>query len=393
MITLLRKLFIKNYKDVTNKEVRKKHGILAAVGGIFINLLLFGIKLLIGILSFSMSIISDAINNLSDMFSCFVTLIGFIFASKKADSKHPYGHERIEYIAGMIVSFLIICVAVLLGYNSIMTLISGTSETNYNIYAFIILGVSILGKILLGLYYRGIGKVINSVSLKASMQDSFNDCISTGVVLIAALIQYFFPSLWWIDAGMSIAVAVFILYSGIKMVSETASPLVGMSPDSEFVKQILDDVKSYDVVLGVHDIVCHSYGPTKVFITLHCEVDGYKDMFIAHDCIDEIEAKLNRKYGIELTIHMDPIDTKNKELPIIKEELTRVLNEYDSDITFHDLRMTSGPTHCNILFDVVVPMGDKVDEKELIHLLRESLIKLNSKYNAVIKIDYDYTGK
>ena len=393
MITLLRKLFIKNYKDVTNKEVRKKHGILAAVGGIFINLLLFGIKLLIGILTFSMSIISDAINNLSDMFSCFVTLIGFIFASKKADAKHPYGHERIEYIAGMIVSFLIICVAVLLGYNSVMTLISGTSETNYSIYAFIVLGISILGKILLGLYYRGIGKVINSVSLKASMQDSFNDCISTGVVLIAALVQYFFPSLWWIDAGMSIAVAVFILYSGIKMVSETASPLVGMSPDSEFVKQILDDVKSYDVVLGVHDIVCHSYGPTKVFITLHCEVDRYKDMFIAHDCIDEIEAKLNRKYGIELTIHMDPIDTKNKELPIIKEELTRVLNEYDSDITFHDLRMTSGPTHCNILFDVVVPMGDKVDEKELIHLLRESLIKLNSKYNAVIKIDYDYTGK
>ena len=165
MITLLRKLFIKNYKDVTNKEVRKKHGILAAVGGIFINLLLFGIKLLIGILTFSMSIISDAINNLSDMFSCFVTLIGFIFASKKADSKHPYGHERIEYIAGMIVSFLIICVAVLLGYNSIMTLVSGTSETNYNIYAFIVLGISILGKIILGLYYRGIGKVLNSVSL------------------------------------------------------------------------------------------------------------------------------------------------------------------------------------------------------------------------------------
>ena len=393
MVTLLRKLFIKNYNDINKKEVRKAHGILAAVGGIIMNLLLFGFKMVIGILTFSMSIMSDAINNLSDMLSCIVTLVGFIFASKKADAKHPYGHERIEYIAGMIVSFIIICVAILLGYNSVVNLISRESTTTYNIYVFIILGASILGKIILGLFYRKIGKVINSVSLKASMQDSFNDCISTGVVLIAAIVQFFLPSLWWIDAAMSIGVALFILYSGIKMTIETASPLVGMPLDSEFIHSIIDDVRNFDLVLGVHDIVCHSYGPTRIFMTIHVEVDGHKDMFVAHDLIDEIETHISQKYGIELTIHMDPIDTKNKELPIIKEELNCILKNIDESISFHDLRMTSGPTHCNILFDIIIPIGSNLNEKDIIHTLRTGLKKMNEKYNAVIKIDYDYNTK
>lgn len=391
MVTLLRKWFIKDYKNVNDKEVRKKHGLLAAIGGIVMNLILFVIKLLIGIFTFSMSIISDAINNLSDLFSCVVTVVGFLFASKKADSKHPYGHERIEYISGMIIAFIIICVAGVLGYTSVIKLISQESSTVYSTTAFIILGVSIIGKLLLGLYYRSIAKAIQSVSLKASMQDSFNDCFSTSAVLIAAVIQYFFNSLWWIDAGMSLIVAIVILISGIKMVVETASPLVGMSPDSEFVKNVLKDVKDYDVVMDVHDVVIHSYGPTKIFMTMHVEIDGYGDMFAAHDSIDTIEHVIGAKYGVELTIHMDPIDTKNKELPVIKEKITEILNDIDTRLTFHDLRMTQGPTHSNILFDVVTPMENfKMSEKELTILISNKLREYNTKYNAVIKVDQDY---
>ena len=204
MITFLRKLFIKNYKDIGNQKVREEHGILAAIGGIIINLVLFSIKLLIGIFTLSMSIISDAINNLTDLFSCLVNLVGFKFANKPADKDHPYGHERIEYIAGMIVSFVIVAVAILLAYSSVTKLISQEDVVKYNIWTFVVLGVAILAKLLLGYFYYGLGKAINSVTLKASMQDSFNDAISTGAVLIASLIQYYYPSAWWIDGGISL---------------------------------------------------------------------------------------------------------------------------------------------------------------------------------------------
>lgn len=392
MVTFLRKLFIKDYKNVNNKEVRKKHGLLAAFGGIVMNLILFSVKLVVGILSASMSIISDAINNLGDMFSCVVNVVGFSLASKKADSEHPFGHERIEYIAGMIVSFLIVSVAVMLGYSSVLKLINHESNTSYSIISFVLLGVAILGKILLGLYYRGIGKAIDSVTLKASMQDSFNDCISTGVVLIAALVQYFFNSLWWVDPAMSLIVALFVLFSGIKMIKETASPLVGLTPDSELVQSIVDEVKKYPVCIGVHDVVVHSYGPTRIFMTLHCEVDGYGDMFEAHDSIDDIEGHIMSKYGVELTIHMDPLDTRNKELPLIKEELTKILNEISPDLSFHDLRMTNGPTHSNVLFDVVISHKLQMEEKEIISTIQKKIKEYNKKYNAVIKIDNNYIG-
>lgn len=220
MITLLRKLFIKDYKNVNNPKVRERHGILAALGGVFINLLLFTFKLIIGLLTVSMSIISDALNNLTDLFSCFVNLFGFKIASKPADKEHPYGHERVEYIAGMIVSFIIVAVAILLGYTSIMKLIQHDSELDFSnsTWAFVILGGAILAKLLLGFFYYGIGKAINSVTLKASMQDSLNDVLCTSAVLIATIIQFFFRELWWLDPAMSIVVALFILYSGVKMI-------------------------------------------------------------------------------------------------------------------------------------------------------------------------------
>ena len=390
MVNLIRKIFIKDYMNVKDKKVREKHGLVASIGGIIVNIILFVVKLLIGLFAGSRAIISDAINNLTDLVSNVVSLIGFKIASKPADKKHPYGHERVEYVTGMIVSFMIIAVAIVLGYTSIMALINHDVNVTFTIASFIVLGVAIVGKILLGLFYHGMGKAIDSVSLKANMQDSFNDAISTGAVLVAAIIIYFFPSLWWLDPAISIAVALFILYSGIKLVMETTSPLIGLTPDSDFVKSILKDVKSYKGVLGIHDLVVHSYGETKIFITLHVEVDAYVDVMESHDLIDNIENEVGKKYGIELTIHMDPIDTKNPELVILKEIIAKTLGKFHKELTFHDLRVVKGPTHTNVLFDVVLPLGSKINQDEIIDALKKAILKADSKYKTVIKIDNAY---
>lgn len=391
MVTLLRKIFIKNYDKVNDPKVREKHGLLASIGGIFTNIVLFVIKLIIGIFAGSMAIISDAINNLTDLISCVVSLFGFKLANKPADEDHPYGHERLEYITGMIVSFIIIAVGILLCYTSVKSLINKEIDPTFTIASFIVLAVAIVGKILLGLFYNGIGNAINSVSIKASRQDSFNDAISTTVVLIATIIKFFVPSLWWLDPALSIAISLFILYSGIKLVGETVSPLIGLTPDSEFVQSITKEVLSNKEVLGVHDVICHSYGPSKIFMTLHVEVDGYANIMEIHDVIDNIEMSIGKKFGVEITIHMDPIDTKNEEIPIIRKQISEVLSKVDKRITFHDLRLVSGPTHTNVLFDVVIPVSLKINIDYLHNLIKENVKVSNKKYNFIIKNDTNYT--
>ena len=390
MVKILRKIFIKNYEDVQNEKVREKHGVLASLVGIVFNTLLFLMKLIIGIFTSSMSIISDALNNMTDFGSSIVSLIGFKLAGKKADKEHPYGHERIEYITGMITSFIIIIVAALLIYNSITSLISGESGAKFSIWAFIILGVSIFLKLILAYIYRGLGKAINSVALQANKQDSLNDVISTSVVLIASLIQYFFPDLWYLDSSVSLLVALFILYSGLKMVKETASPLIGEIPNEELIYKIISDIKSYEGVLGVHDIMFHSYGPTKTFMTCHVEVDGYHDTFSSHDLIDNIEKEISNRYKILLTIHMDPVDTKNKEIPVLHDIIQKTLQNLNKNLSFHDLRVVSGPTHTNVIFDVVVPNNYKESKLELTRALREAITKENEKYIVVINFDENY---
>ena len=391
MITLLRKIFIKNYDKVNDPKVREKHGLLASIGGIFTNIVLFVIKLIIGIFAGSMAIISDAINNLTDLISCVVSLFGFKLANKPADEDHPYGHERIEYITGMIVSFIIIAVGIVLGYTSIKSLINKDIDPTFTIASFIVLGVAILGKVLLGLFYNGIGNAINSVSIKASRQDSFNDAISTTIVLIATIIKFYVPSLWWLDPALSIAISLFILYSGIKLVGETVSPLIGLTPDSEFVQNITKEVLSHKEVLGVHDVICHSYGPSKIFMTLHAEVDGYANIMEMHDVIDNIEMSVGKKFGVEITIHMDPIDTKNPEIPLLKGKIKEILESLDKEISFHDLRLVAGPTHTNVLFDIVVPLKTKIEKSVIMNTLQKNIKLLDQKYNLVIKIDTKYS--
>lgn len=390
MITFIRKLFIKDFNNVNDPKVREKHGLLASIGGIVTNIVLFAIKLIIGLIAGSMAIISDAINNLTDLISCLVNLFGFKIANKPADDDHPYGHERVEYVAGMIVSFIIIAVALILIYTSITSLINQSVDSVFSIASFIVLGVAIAGKIFLGLFYDGLGKAIDSVSLKASKQDSYNDAISTTVVLIAAIVKFIVPSLWWLDPALSIAIGLFILYSGIKLVGETVSPLIGLTPDSEFVKKIVNDIEKYEGVLGVHDIICHSYGPNKIFITIHVEVDGYQNIMDIHDQIDLIELQIGKKYGAELTIHMDPIDTKNPEIPLLKNKIDTTLKGISERISFHDLRIVAGPTHTNVLFDLVIPNSLKDRKEEIIKTLRIAINELGQKYFLVIKIDSTY---
>ena len=388
MITLLRKLFVKNYKNVTDPKVRTNHGYLASIIGIISNLILFAIKLLIGILSFSMSIISDAINNLTDMGSCFVNLFGFKLAGKPADKEHPYGHERIEYIAGLIISFIILIIAGILGYNSVMKIIEG-GKTEFSYLTFIILGCSILIKFLQGYCYYGIGKAISSVSLKAAFQDSIGDVISTSAVLIAAIIEFIFPNVK-LDGWMGVAVSVFIVVMGIKMVIETCNPLIGTTPDKEFVNSILKDILNYEGVLGIHDVISHCYGPTKIFLSVHVEVDAKVDVLTSHDLIDNIENEVGKKHNVFLVIHMDPIITDSKEVNDLKAACQNILTSKDSCLTLHDFRVVFGVTHTNILFDVVLPYSSKIKEEELIKYIQDEIKNLNNNYNVIVKVDKEF---
>ena len=390
MFNLIRKAFIKDYKHVNDKVVREKHGIVASLGGIIINVVLFIIKIIIGAITFSRSIISDAFNNLTDLVSNTVSLVGFKLTSKPADKKHPYGYERIEYITGLIVSLIIIALAFILGYNSIVALVTKDTKVKFTIIAFIILGISIVGKIIQGLFYYSMGKAIDSVSLKANMQDSFNDAISTTVVLISALVTYYFPNFWWLDAATSILVAIFILYSGIRLVRETTSPLIGATPDEDYINKILDTVRSFDGVLGIHDVIVHSYGKTKVFMTLHVEVDGYVDIMESHDLIDNIEAEVNKKYGVELTIHMDPLDVRSKKIQKLKVKIREALDELRLNISFYDLRLIEGPTHTTLIFDIAAPIGEKVDKNMIVKHLKKSMKALENNYKFIVKIDNTY---
>ncbi len=393
MTNLLRKLFIKDYLNVEDNKVREKHGILASFVGIFTNLLLTVFKILIGIITLSISIIADALNNMTDMASCIVNLFGFKLANKPADKEHPFGHERIEYIAGLIISFIIIALAVVLGYTSVLKIINQETQTAIQIGTFIVLGGSILVKVWQSFFYRKIGKIINSVSLKASAQDSLNDVISTTVVLIVSIISFATNGQVDLDAYAGIAVALFIVYSGIKLVIETANPLIGITPDNELIQKVVKDIEAYPGVLGIHDLMCHSYGPTKIFVTVHVEVDAAVDVLKSHDLIDVIENQVGEKDHILLTIHMDPIDTKSEETKQLKEKALGFIKEIDEKLTLHDFRIVKGETHTNILFDIVIPYDLKIKDEEAINFLTSKFKEINPYYFMVIKVDRDYVGR
>lgn len=390
MVKLLGKLFIKDYQNYNNPTVRTSYGKLSGIVGIISNLFLCIMKILTGVLIGSFSYIADGINNLSDAGSSIVTLIGFKLASEPADADHPFGHQRVEYLTGLIVSFIIIAIGLLLMKSSIESIINPGEGAAFSVVSVIILAVSILIKCLQSLFYRKVGKLINSTAVLATSIDSLNDCISTGAVLIASIISLF--TNLQLDGWMGCVVSIFILVSGYKLVKEAMSPLIGEKPSKELVDDIVKRILEYPKVLGIHDLVIHSYGPGKIFATIHVEVDSCENILVIHDQIDNIESDFRENLGINLVIHMDPIDTKDENTQELREETFRILQSIDTKLNFHDFRVVTGETHTNVLFDVLVPIRYHIDDKDLKKLIDQKFKEYNPKINTVLVIDHDYNG-
>ncbi|MBR2891449.1 MAG: cation transporter [Bacilli bacterium] len=387
MTKLLIRLFIKNHDKINDTKVRAKYGVLSGIVGIIVNLILCSVKIFAGLISGSLSIMADGINNLSDAGSSIVTMVGFKLATLPPDEEHPFGHERIEYISGMIVAFIIIIIGLSLLKSSIEKIIEPTLvETN--IYVYIILGLSMLFKLWQGIFNKKIGKKINSTAILATSQDSLNDVISTFVVLVGII----FTALtdYNIDGILGVLVSVFILKSGLDLVKETTKPLIGDAPTKEEINEISNKILSYEGILGIHDLVFHSYGPNKKFITVHTEVDSTVDVMISHDMIDNIERDFKHELNIDLVIHMDPVNIKDEKTNFYKGIVLEIVNNYDPCFSIHDFRIVSGPTHTNILFDLVIPVKYKLKPYQVKQEIKELISQYDDKLIAVIQVDQLY---
>lgn len=387
MVTLLAKRFIPNYENIKSPDVRHSYGMLCGIVGILLNILLFTGKFSAGLFSHSIAITADALNNLSDAGSSFITLAGFKLASQKPDPDHPYGHGRMEYLSGLFVSLLILLMAVELLKTSVDKILH-PQDTLINPLVITILVVSILVKLYMSYYNQTIGKKIDSAALLATATDSRGDCISTLLVLISSLISLFTGI--QIDDWCGLLVGIFILYSGFTAAKDTINPLLGQAPDKEYVEEIERIVTSHDLILGIHDMMVHDYGPGRVVVSLHAEVPANGDILEMHDLIDHIEHDLADSCHCEAVIHMDPIAVNDPEVDSLKKLVDSVITDIDPGLRFHDFRIVKGPTHTNLIFDVLVPYQFGIEDSELIFLIDEGIKKMNPSYFTVIKIDHTY---
>lgn len=387
MISLLAKRFIKDYDNLKSPHVRHSYGMLCGIVGIFLNIVLFIGKFLAGTFSHSIAITADALNNLSDAGSSFITLAGFKLASQKPDPDHPYGHGRMEYLSGLFVSLLIILMAVELLKSSFAKIVT-PQETTINPLVMAILAISILIKLYMSVYNKQIGKKIDSTALLATATDSRGDMISTLLVLISSTVSYF--SGLQIDGYCGLLVGLFILYSGFNAAKDTIDPLLGKAPDKEYVEKIEEIVTSHDLILGIHDMMIHDYGPGRVVVSLHAEVPSDGDILEMHDLIDHIEHDLSEMCDCEAVIHMDPISVNDPETSALKEQVRNIMKEIDTTLQFHDFRIVKGPTHTNLLFDVLVPYKFPIKDSELIVMIDRKVKELNPAYFIVVKVDHTY---
>ncbi|MFI3252655.1 MAG: cation diffusion facilitator family transporter [bacterium] len=371
-----------------NDNVREKKGITASIIGCIVNFILFLIKLIIGLFSNSISVIGDAINNLTDMGSAVVSLLGFKISSKPADKEHPFGHQRAEYIAGLIISIVIIVVGIEVFSNSIQKIINN-DNTNYSYVTVIVLIVSIILKVMLAIYNFKIGKKINSITLIATAKDSLNDVISTTVILISAIVSLLFKVN--IDGYVGVFVSLFILYSGICLVKETVNPLLGEKVSNDLIIEITKFINSNDNILGVHDVVAHMYGPNNIFMSLHAEVDATKNILDIHTVIDNIEFEIKNKYNVSLVIHMDPVDLNCNVTSDYRKKISSHLKSINEYISFHDFRCVISTTHINILFDVVTPFDSKIDSEIILKSLNNLLKDEKVKVNLIINFEHDFS--
>ncbi len=390
MTTLLLKIFVKDYKNTSDPKVRDKYISLGSISGIVANLILFIIKGVLGLASGSVSIIADAFNNLSDMGSVFVTWFGYKLSKRPADPDHPFGHGRIEYMSAFIVSLLILLVGFELLKSSVTKLIN---PEPFKVSTVTVIGlvVSIAIKLWMNFFHRRLGNAVDSGSLKATAQDSLNDCISTGAVLVAMLAAM----LWEInlDAAIGALVALFILWSGINTARETLSPLLGEPPKKELIDSVEAHILSYNEFSGIHDLIVHNYGPGRQFASVHVEVPEDIDVVHCHELIDRCELELKNKLGIETVIHMDPIATNNCVICETRALVADIVKTINPTMSIHDFRMVEGENRTNLIFDVLLPADFIGAEKDLRNEISARVKCIKEKYFCVITFDRDFTGR
>ncbi len=384
MITLLSRLFIQNREDVKNPAVRRAYGALCGAVGIALNLLLFAGKLAAGLVSGSIAIMADAFNNLSDAGSSVITLIGFRMAGQKPDHDHPFGHGRIEYISGLLVSVIILLMGFELLKGSAAKILH-PEEPVFSPVTLGILGASILVKGYMFFYNKNMGKKINSAAMAATATDSLSDMLATAVVLLSALVSRFTDLN--VDGWCGVLVGLFICYAGYSAARDTVSPLLGQAPDQEFVRQINEIVSAHREVLGIHDLIVHNYGPDRVLISLHAEVPAQGNILTLHEVIDTIEHELRDILNCQAVIHMDPVCVGDEDTERLKEFVEKILEEIDPALTMHDFHIAAKPTHTNLMFDVVTPYGFRLSDAELVTLIDKKVKEKDPSCYIVVDVD------
>ncbi len=384
---LLAKIFIKDYTNTQDPRVRKDYGTLAGAVGIAVNFILSIIKFTLGFFTASVSIMADAFNNLSDAGSSVITIASFKIAAKPADKEHPFGHARFEYIASMVISFLILLVGFEMITDAVKSIFNySTEKTKISVITVVLLSVSVIFKLLLGFYYRKVGKLINSGTISASATDSFSDAVSTSAVLVCNIVISL-TGWGFIDSIAGIIISVFIIIAGLKILNETKNFLIGSAPVDEVTENIKQIVADYPEVLSIHDMMVHNYGPGHFIASFHAEVNGKDDIYELHDTIDNIEKRINDELGILCTVHMDPILCDD---PIVNELLSlvkQVIHGIDNAISVHDFRVVKGSTHTNLIFDIVIPFECKRSQTEIVDAIKAGVFASEPTYYCVITVD------
>ncbi len=395
MLKFLAKLFIKTPREYDDPATRRAYGVLCGAIGILLNILLFAGKFIAGSLAKSVAVTADAFNNLADAGSSVITMIGFMLAGQKPDKEHPFGHGRFEYIAGLLVSAAIILMGVELLKTSVEKIIA-PQAVEFSVLTAVILVFSVAVKIYMAVYNGSLGKKLASPALAAAAKDSLSDSIATAVVLVSSAVGHFLGIN--IDGWCGAAVAVFVLRAGIMSVRDTLAPLLGTEPDPEFVKRINDIVLSYPEISAIHDLIIHDYGPGRQIISLHAEMptESGSDIFKLHDIVDNAERRLRKELGCDATIHLDPVAAEDEQTQMLHERMEAALFEINSGLTMHDFRIVPGPTHTNLIFDVVVPYDNKMPQAEILEKIEYAAAELPSgknggKYYAVVRFDRPFT--
>ena len=394
MTTLLTKLFIKNPDNIKDNATRTAYGALSGTVGIICNLLLCAFKIIVGTLTASISIVADGLNNLSDMGSSLITILGFKLANKPADKDHPFGHGRLEYMSAFIVAILILLVGFELLKTSGNALINGTPMPTYSTVSIIVLAVSVVFKVWLFLFNRKLGKKIDSEALLATAQDSLNDSVATAVILLSVGISKLVTLPFNLDAVMGIGVSIFILASGFNAARDTLNSILGEPPENELIRDLENTILAHDEFVGIHDLIVHNYGPGRLFASVHVEVPQDIDIVTCHEQIDLCEKEIYEKLKIALVIHMDPIDVNNESVNAVKQQIVSGIKEINPELTLHDFRMTPfANKQTNLIFDVVLPQNLKISVEELDTKIKDLAKEINPTFCCVITFDQDFSGR